>query len=214
MASTMPKGEAGRMSREDFLIQLKREYCSEKDLMEITNEFQNLKKGEINVSQYATTLMEMMELVPYLTPTKQSKVERFANGLPMDFGPMVNIATTLEKTIRVAKSLEDIAKEITIDKVEVGRKRKNEESSKSNKRNMLLEPSPSDMEPGGNKAKWCKEYGKKYFKQCKEKVTYYKYGRNSHYSNNCMYNHRICYACGVNGHISQDCPRKKEMHKN
>lgn len=114
-----------------------------------------------------------MELVPYLTPTKQSKVERFPNGLPMNFGLMVKIPTTLETTIWVAKSLEDIVNVITTDKSEVGRKRNNEESSKSNKRNRLVEPSPSRKKPGEiNRVKWFKECRKKHFRQCRENVTY------------------------------------------
>lgn len=77
----------------------------------------------MNDSQYAAAFLENMELVPYLTPIEQSKVERFANGLPTDFGPMLKIATTLETTISVAKSLEEIANGITTNTVEVGRKR-------------------------------------------------------------------------------------------
>lgn len=45
----MPKGESRKMSWEDFLVQLKREYYSERDLLETNNEFQNMRKREINV---------------------------------------------------------------------------------------------------------------------------------------------------------------------
>ena len=104
------------MSWEEFLVQLKREYCSERDLLEITNEFQNLKKEEMSVSKYTTTFLEKMELVPYLNLDGISKVEKFANGLPTGFGPTVNLETTLGTPIQLAKSLEDIAKGITTDK--------------------------------------------------------------------------------------------------
>ena len=39
LADSMPKGEASKMSWEDFLVQLKMQYCSEQDLLEINNEF-------------------------------------------------------------------------------------------------------------------------------------------------------------------------------
>lgn len=78
----------------------------------------------MSVNQYAATFLEKMELVPYLTPIEQYKVERFANGLPTDFRPTVKIETTLETTILVAKSFQEIANRITTDNVDVGRKRK------------------------------------------------------------------------------------------
>lgn len=88
----------------------------------------------MSISQYVATFMKKMELVPYITPTKLSKVGKFANRLPVDFDPMVKLATTLEAAIRVAKSLEYVVKWFITDKAEVGEKRKNEESLGSNKK--------------------------------------------------------------------------------
>lgn len=45
LANVMLKGEARKISWEKFLMQLMEEYCSERHLLEIANEFQNLKKG-------------------------------------------------------------------------------------------------------------------------------------------------------------------------
>lgn len=59
----------------------------------------------MNVKEYFATFIEKMELVPYLFPTELSKVENFSNGLPMDFGPLVKNAETLEAIVQVAKSL-------------------------------------------------------------------------------------------------------------
>lgn len=149
---------------------MKREYCSERDLLEITNEFQNLKKEEMSVSKYTTTFLEKMELVPYLNLDGISKVEKFANGLPKDFGSMVKLATTLEVAIQVAKSLEDVVKGITTDKEEVGGKRNNDESSKSNKKNMSTEPSPNGKKPvEDNKAKWCENVDKRIMENAKNR---------------------------------------------
>lgn len=65
---------------------------------EISNEFQNLKKGDMSVSDYAVVFTEKMKLVSHLVPA-ESKVERFVNRLPTAFGPMVKLATTLEVAI-------------------------------------------------------------------------------------------------------------------
>ena len=74
LADTMPKGEANMMSWEDFLVQLKIQCCSEKDLLDINNIFQNLKKGRMSVTEYAARFMEKMKLVLYLFLTELSKV--------------------------------------------------------------------------------------------------------------------------------------------
>ncbi|XP_023773078.1 uncharacterized protein LOC111921732 [Lactuca sativa] len=109
LTNTMPKGEAIKMLWEKFLEQLKRQYCSKTDLLEMNNEFQNLKKVKLSVTKYVIAFTKKMKLFPYLVPTELFNIERFANGLLEDFGRTVKIATTLEKA-------------------EVGEKRKLEES--------------------------------------------------------------------------------------
>ena len=86
-------------------MQLRMQYCSEQDLLEINNEFQNLKKGRMSIIEYAVSFTEKMKLVPYLVPTELSKVNKFANGLLVGFGPMVKQATTLKAAIWAAKNV-------------------------------------------------------------------------------------------------------------
>lgn len=82
----------------------------------------------MSVSEYATTFTEKMKLVSHIVPTKTYELERFANGLPTNFGPMVKLAATLEAAIRIAKSIEDMIKGRTTSQAEVGEKRINEGS--------------------------------------------------------------------------------------
>ena len=137
LADSMPKGEASKMSWEDFLVQLKMQYCSEQDLLEINNEFQNLKKGKMSVIEYAASFTEKMKLVPYLVPTELSKVNKFAHGLPADIGLMVKQATTLKGAICAARNVETQIREKGLERAKVGEKRKHEGSSKSNKEKKL-----------------------------------------------------------------------------
>lgn len=88
-----------------------------------------MKKGKISVDKYDAAFTEIIKLVPYLVPNELYKIKKFSNGLPMDFGPMVKLAATLEAAIRVSKSLKDIFKGRTIDQAEVEKKRKNKGSS-------------------------------------------------------------------------------------
>ena len=59
-----------------------------------------------------------------MEPTELSKIERFANGLSTDFGPMVKMATTLKTTVRTAKNLVTQLREKGLERSEVGEKRK------------------------------------------------------------------------------------------
>ena len=59
-----------------------------------------------------------MGLVPYLVPTELYKAESFAIGLLANFGPMVKLAATLEASIQVTKSFEDIVNRKTINQTE------------------------------------------------------------------------------------------------
>lgn len=53
----------------------------------------------MSVSEYAASFTEKMKLVPYLVPIEVSNINKFANGLPTYFGPMVKQATTLKAII-------------------------------------------------------------------------------------------------------------------
>ena len=134
LADSMPKGEASKMSWEDFVEQLKMQYCSEQDLLEISNEFQNLKKGKLNVTEYAASFTEKMKFIPYLVPTELSKVNKFALGLPADYGPMVKQTTTLKVAIWAARNVETQIREKGLERSEVGEKRKFEGPSGSSKK--------------------------------------------------------------------------------
>lgn len=86
---SMLKGEAEEMSYKNHLEEPKEQYCSEQDLLEINNEFQNLKKGKMSSNEYAATFEEKMKLVPYLIPTKILKMNTFSIALLVDFGRTV-----------------------------------------------------------------------------------------------------------------------------
>lgn len=111
------------MSWENFLEQLKREYCLKRHLLEINNEFQNLKKGNISIIKYATTFSNKVNLVSHLFPTKLSRMEKFANGLPVDCGLNVKLVTTLKSAICATKNVEIQFKEKIWKRLELERKK-------------------------------------------------------------------------------------------
>lgn len=59
-----------------------------------------------------------------MVPTNLSKIEKFANGLPTDFGPIVKLATTLKAAIWADKNAEIQIREQGLEKAEAEEKRK------------------------------------------------------------------------------------------
>lgn len=60
----------------------------------------------MHVSEYDTTFTDKMKIVPHLVPTELSKDNKFANGLPAKFGPVVKIVRTLKEAIWLARNME------------------------------------------------------------------------------------------------------------
>jgi len=84
----------------------------------------------MSVDEYATAFTEKMKLFPYLVPTELSKIDRFSNRLPADFGPTVKMAATLKTAVRAAKNIETQIRERVLEKDNAGEKRKFKGSSR------------------------------------------------------------------------------------
>ena len=102
----------------------------------------------MSIDDYATAFTEKMKLFPYLVPTELSKIERFPNGLPADFGPTVKMATTLKTAVRAAKNVETQLKERGLERNEVGEKRKMEGSSRSDEKRKFSKYDSKKLEEG------------------------------------------------------------------
>lgn len=76
-----------------------------------------------------------MKLVPHVVPTKLTKVDKFSNGLPTDFGPMAKLIRTLKEAIWSGRNVDTQIRDNGLDRMEVGEKMKFEGSSRSKKKN-------------------------------------------------------------------------------
>ncbi|KAL7596148.1 hypothetical protein Lser_V15G28501 [Lactuca serriola] len=53
----------------------------------------------------------------------------------------------------------------------------------------------------------------KHYVKYYEKVTCFKCGKHGHYADECAFNTRVCYECTEEWHFKQDCPKKKGVTK-
>lgn len=118
----------------------------------------------MSVSEYVATFTKKMKPLLYLVPTKLSKVDKFANVLPVDFGPMVKIEKTLKEAIWPAKIVETHIRDKVLEKEDIGDKRKLEGSSRSDKKNKFSKSDPNNKKyKRNNESKWCDKCKKNHF---------------------------------------------------
>ncbi|KAL7603493.1 hypothetical protein Lser_V15G16676 [Lactuca serriola] len=207
LGKTLSPNEPLQLTWAEFLVQFKRKYCSAQNLLELENQFLTLKKGSMSIDEYTNNFTEKMEFALRLVPDELTKIDKYAKGLPWEYAVPVRQAPTLEAAIWAAKSVEDMIKGRAANKIEVGEKRKFEESTRPNKK---IKSGSKESSGGGNKVKWCEKCKKNHFGKCSEEVTCYKCGKTGHYANECK---RVCYECREEGHVAKDCPKKKEAEK-
>lgn len=125
---------------------------------------------------------------------------------------MVKLATTLESALRIAKSLEEIVKQNSINQDGVLEKILMKDPHNPAKKNKFSKPSPNSKKPGGSKeAKWCEKCRTKHFRQFIEDVICYRCGKIGHYSNQCTTDQRMCFKCGEPEDFRKYCMRKEEV---
>ncbi|XP_062151921.1 uncharacterized protein LOC133860306 [Alnus glutinosa] len=85
-------------------------------------EFQNLVQGDMTVEQYSTKFMELARFAANLIPDKETKVERFENGLNphvrervicleiMEYARLVEVASLAERGIRESAAAYELKK--------------------------------------------------------------------------------------------------------
>ena len=108
-------------------------------------------------------------------PTKIYKIERFANGLPVDFGPTVKMATTLKTIVGEVKNVETQLREKVLERTKVGEKRNFDGSSRSNKKRRFSKSSSKKFGGGGGE-KWCDKCKKKHYGKFGKELTCFKFG--------------------------------------
>ncbi|KAI3685861.1 hypothetical protein L6452_35122 [Arctium lappa] len=98
-----------QLSWSTFKEKLLEEYCNERSLDRIKDEFQNLKKGGMSVREYNRLFMDKLGFVGLLVPSEKDKIKDYIKGLPSDMMSMVRVTktSTLREAMEEAQLMED-----------------------------------------------------------------------------------------------------------
>ncbi|XP_023749724.1 uncharacterized protein LOC111898008 [Lactuca sativa] len=118
-------------------------------MLELENWFMTLKKGSMYIDEYTNAFTNKMEFSLHIVPNELTKIDKYTKGLPWEYVVPIFQATTFEVAIRVAKSVEEMIKSRAANKVEVGKKRKLEGSSRSNKKRKFMNSGSNKFGGGG-----------------------------------------------------------------
>ena len=112
-----------KLSWEGFKRKVLEEFCNERAMDRLEDEFRNLKKGSGSVRDYNRRFIEKLGLVGHVVPTEKEKIKAYLKGLPSDMMTIVRVSkvSTLRETIEEAQLFEDANG--------TGEKRKMEEST-------------------------------------------------------------------------------------
>ncbi|KAL4556678.1 hypothetical protein LXL04_034834 [Taraxacum kok-saghyz] len=175
------------------------------------DEFRGLQKGSQTISQYSKQFMEKLGFLKHIAPDEENKIKFYLKGLLSDMKAFVRNAhvSTLEKAIEESHLLEDDLTPIKDEKF-TGDKRRWEAPNRNVKR---FHPNS-----GARKFEAKREFGicprcnKRHTGNCySTSVVCNKCGKPCHTIKDCR--QVRCYTCGVEGHISYNCPKLKEARK-
>lgn len=119
-----------RLSWTTFKKKVLEEYCNEREMDRIEEEFRNLKKGNLSVKEYKRKFMDKLGLVGHLVPTEKEKIKAYIKGLLSDMMSMVRLskASTLHEAVKEAQLMRMPTTEVKKKVVECWRGRNGREA--------------------------------------------------------------------------------------
>ncbi|KAI3720369.1 hypothetical protein L6452_21285 [Arctium lappa] len=90
-----------KLSWATFKEKLLEEYCNERTMDRIKEEFQNMNKGSLSLKEYNQKFMDRLGLVGHLVPSEKEKIKAYTKGLPSEMMNLVRVskASTLREAI-------------------------------------------------------------------------------------------------------------------
>ncbi|KAI3773112.1 hypothetical protein L6452_04311 [Arctium lappa] len=201
-----------QLSWSTFKEKLLEEYCNERSLDRIKEEFQNLKKGGMSVRVYNRLFIDKLGFVGRLVPTEKDKINAYIKGLPSDMMSMVLVTktSTLREAMEEAQLMEDAYSLDRDQSSRQGEKRKWEGSSMPSKKPFYANSSAPRRADPRRDAKWCSKCRSKHFGPCNfVPGMCYKCVKTGHTFRDCPLKGQICFECKEPGHVRAECPKLK-----
>ncbi|KAI3747053.1 hypothetical protein L6452_09496 [Arctium lappa] len=178
------------------------EYCNERAIDRIEDEFRALKKRDMSVREYSNLLLEKLDLVGHIVPSEKDRVKAYMNGLPTAMKVMVRCskAYTLREAIEESQFLEDVHSRGKEEEAEFSEKRKWEDRRSPPHEYQIYEEGRRISHR--RKSKWCRECRSKHAGMCNPNhSTCLKCGMLGHSHRDCSIKGTICFACRKSGHV-------------
>ncbi|KAI3719579.1 hypothetical protein L6452_20481 [Arctium lappa] len=166
------------LSWSTFKKKLMEEFCNERALNRMEEEFRSLKKENLSLKEYNCQFMDKLGLVGHLVPTEKEKITAYTKGLPTEMKNLVRVskASTLHGAIEEAQLVEDSYGPRKIERSGSIEKRRWEGNSAPSKR----------IKPFNNN---------------------YRGNESGHDRRDCPVRGITCFECKESGHIRSECPR-------
>ncbi|KAI3673781.1 hypothetical protein L6452_39911 [Arctium lappa] len=198
-----------QLSWETFKKKVMEEFCNERAVDRIVDEFRSLKKGSLLVKDYNKLFMDKLGLVGHLVPTERDKIKAYIKGLPTEMMNMVRVskASTLREAIEEAQLVEDSYGLGRTERSGTIEKRKWEGGHTFSRRPSNFNNSQRGGGPRRD-SPWCSRCRSKHTGPCNSKSEpCYKCGKPGHRYTDCPIKERICFGCKESGHVRSECPK-------
>lgn len=122
MGKIISPNEPLQLTWVEFLVHFMRKYCAAQMILELENQFLNLKRGSLTVEEYTDAFTDNMEFALCIVPEKLNKIDRYNKGLPQEYIVPVKQSPTFEAGVWAEKVVENMVKVRTADNTKVREK--------------------------------------------------------------------------------------------
>ncbi|KAI3702759.1 hypothetical protein L6452_28511 [Arctium lappa] len=202
----------GKLTWPVFKKKIMDKYCSERSLDKLQEEFKNLKKVALSITDYSKLFLEKLNLVGHLVPDERSKIKDYQHGLPVEMRTAVRNAkgSTLQEVVEESLLVEDDMVAKKEERSQVGEKRKWEGPFGPVRQSKLF--ASGRFGDNRRETRWCHKCKTKHFGPCNPRphsgpAECAKCGNKGHTIRECPIWGPVCFECREPGHVKRDCQK-------